>query len=686
MKTFVCIFSLILFWSNIIFADTPRVINFQGFIVDSSGEIPEDNTYKMTFSLWDEDNESTGIKLWEETHLQVIISRGIYSVALGSVNPFPVTLTFASTYYMGVQVNDGELMKNNNKLLELTSTWTSFRAITSGGHIVNNMNQNSNIQTNDDVLMVQGSITMTLPLSSSNTGKVFTLKNVGTDVITVNASGADTIDGKTTLTLPDQYGWLSVISDGNSWNILNYSVSASLTTNEIQDNAITSSLIANETITNTDISASANISDSKLSTISTPGKITDSALSTNVTLLGQTIDSTELADASINTSKLAGSGNAALTNGANGNLLSSNADGTFSWTNLSISTDLIIDSTITNTDISASANISDSKLSTISTPGKITDSALSTNVTLLGQTIDSTELADASISTSKLAGSGYVSLTKGTSGNILSSNGDGTFSWATADNAFSVSGNTVYGGSFTDTFIFGEDTADGDGNKMFFNGSKGAFRAGRNLSSNWDQSNVGNYSSAFGESTKASGLHSTAFGQGTTADQDYMMAIGKYNTASNSNALFAVGNGSAGSPSDAFVVKSDGNAVLSGEFTASNFNQPSDERLKNDIHTINNALKKLEKINGIMYQWQNETKPEGVQFGVIAQELQEIFPELVKEDDSGYLSVNYIGLIPVLIEAVKEQQVNLKSINQEIEKLKQQNKDLSDKLSELCKP
>ena len=473
VKTIIFNLSLVLFWITIVFADPTRTINFQGFIVDSSDIAVEDKDYSMTFSLWDAYSESTGNKLWEETHPQVHISRGIYSVMLGSVNPFPLTLTFASTYYIGVQINDGELMHDdNNKLLELTSTWTAFRSITSGGHIVNNTNQSSTIQTSNDVLLVQGNITMTVPLSQNNTGKVFTLKNVGTEVVSVEVSGSDTIDGQTSLTLSNQYDWLSVISDGNTWNILNYSTFTPLTSNEIQDNAITSNQIANDTITNLDISESASISDSKLSIISTPGKITDSALSTNVSLLGQIIESTEIADASISVTKLAGSGSNALTCGTSGNVLSSNGDGTLSWYNISISSDMIIDASIKNIDISESASISDSKLSIISTPGKITDSALSTNVSLLGQSIESIEIVDGSISVPKLAGSGSNALTNGMSGNVLSSNGDGTLSWTN----FSIS-SEIADGSITASKL-ADNPGNGETGKSLISNGDGTFSWG----------------------------------------------------------------------------------------------------------------------------------------------------------------------------------------------------------------
>jgi cell shape-determining protein MreC len=60
----------------------------------------------------------------------------------------------------------------------------------------------------------------------------------------------------------------------------------------------------------------------------------------------------------------------------------------------------------------------------------------------------------------------------------------------------------------------------------------------------------------------------------------------------------------------------------------------------------------------------------------MAQEIQALYPELVREDSNGYLSVNYSGFVPVLIEATKEQQV-------QIEKLKQENTKLKTLLSEV---
>jgi len=87
-----------------------------------------------------------------------------------------------------------------------------------------------------------------------------------------------------------------------------------------------------------------------------------------------------------------------------------------------------------------------------------------------------------------------------------------------------------------------------------------------------------------------------------------------------------------------------------GKLTATIVNSSSDENLKKDIHTIENALEKVNQLRGVDFTWkENDQKS----IGLIAQELQKVFPELVYEDQSG-MSINYNGLIGVLIEAIKE--------------------------------
>lgn len=87
-----------------------------------------------------------------------------------------------------------------------------------------------------------------------------------------------------------------------------------------------------------------------------------------------------------------------------------------------------------------------------------------------------------------------------------------------------------------------------------------------------------------------------------------------------------------------------------GKLTATTVNSSSDENLKKNIHTIENALDKINQLRGVNFTWKDTDEKSA---GVIAQELQKVFPELVSENENG-LSINYNGLIGVLIEAVKE--------------------------------
>jgi len=79
--------------------------------------------------------------------------------------------------------------------------------------------------------------------------------------------------------------------------------------------------------------------------------------------------------------------------------------------------------------------------------------------------------------------------------------------------------------------------------------------------------------------------------------------------------------------------------------------QSSDERLKTNIETIDNALTKVVSSRGVTFDRNNNIK----EVGVIAQEIQRTIPEVVSKDNNDYLSVNYNGIVGVLIEAIKEQ-------------------------------
>jgi len=102
----------------------------------------------------------------------------------------------------------------------------------------------------------------------------------------------------------------------------------------------------------------------------------------------------------------------------------------------------------------------------------------------------------------------------------------------------------------------------------------------------------------------------------------------------------------------------------------------SDIRYKRNIRPISKALEKVMDIKGVLYEWKrNEFPekdfPEGTQIGVIAQDLEKVYPELVKTDEKGYKSVDYSRLTPILVEAIKEQQQIIEHQKEEIVNLKQ---------------
>lgn len=100
----------------------------------------------------------------------------------------------------------------------------------------------------------------------------------------------------------------------------------------------------------------------------------------------------------------------------------------------------------------------------------------------------------------------------------------------------------------------------------------------------------------------------------------------------------------------------------------------SDERFKKDITAIESPLSKVLNLKGIAYDWKtNEYKEKGFDggrhYGVIGQEVEKVLPEIVKEDPEGYKGVAYTELIPILIEAVKEQQKIIEELKMKVQRL-----------------
>ncbi len=113
---------------------------------------------------------------------------------------------------------------------------------------------------------------------------------------------------------------------------------------------------------------------------------------------------------------------------------------------------------------------------------------------------------------------------------------------------------------------------------------------------------------------------------------------------------------------------------VSGIVYAQDFYTYSDKRYKKEIEPIKTALSNVIKLQPVMYYWRKDEFPDKKfdskkHIGLIAQELETVFPEVVSTDDKGYKSVDYPALVPVLIRAVQE-------LNERVDALEKQNKEL----------
>ena len=113
------------------------------------------------------------------------------------------------------------------------------------------------------------------------------------------------------------------------------------------------------------------------------------------------------------------------------------------------------------------------------------------------------------------------------------------------------------------------------------------------------------------------------------------------------------------------------NNLTASTVTATAFNYSSDKRLKKDITPLNDSLPKILSLSGYSYRWKSDSRKD---IGVIAQEVETVFPELVYTNESGIKSVEYGNLVAPLIESIKTQQSQIDELKAEIRELKNQQK------------
>jgi hypothetical protein len=116
--------------------------------------------------------------------------------------------------------------------------------------------------------------------------------------------------------------------------------------------------------------------------------------------------------------------------------------------------------------------------------------------------------------------------------------------------------------------------------------------------------------------------------------------------------------------------------VVSGSITATGdvvAFSTSDKRHKNTIVLISDALSKVSKLNGVTWEWNDDVDSvtkETPKTGLIAQEVQEVLPEVVKERGDGFLALDYSKMMGLMVEAIKEQQQHIDNLTIQVEELK----------------
>jgi len=217
-----------------------------------------------------------------------------------------------------------------------------------------------------------------------------------------------------------------------------------------------------------------------------------------------------------------------------------------------------------------------------------------------------------------------------------------------------------------------------------------AFAAGRLVEAN------GENSVAIGRESEANGDNSVAIGFNVYANNEHSFAIGKNLTNNESNSI-RIGFNKSHHDAPAFCAKPGRIGILKtnpyyhvdvhGKIRANHFIQYSDSRFKNNIKTLKSSLEKLSQTRGVNYSFKQDNKAfnfdDRKQIGFIAQEFKTVFPELVYTDDEGYMSIDYVSLIPVLTDAITELAEDKEEQEEIMDELLEDKVNLSSKLEQV---
>ena len=168
------------------------------------------------------------------------------------------------------------------------------------------------------------------------------------------------------------------------------------------------------------------------------------------------------------------------------------------------------------------------------------------------------------------------------------------------------------------------------------------------------------------------GSHVLDFGLSSSSTYSWLQARSKSAYGTNYNLALNPNGGNVGIGTTAPTTK----LYVNGDITANSVAGTSDSRFKTNIRPVTNALDKVKALQGVYFNWNQKAFPEkefGSQdeLGFIAQEVEKIVPEIVVKDKTKeeYRSVKYDKVVALLVEAIKEQQKQIHSLQLKVKQL-----------------
>ncbi len=677
---------LICTFISLSFSAIPKLISYQGILTDALGQPKADGAYELTFKLYNVPTE--GNNIWSETKT-VQLKNGVFTATLGSDSA--LSLPFDTTYYLGISLASGVEYAPR---IQLTSSGYAIRAsvsdsATSAYHSVLSFVADSSVKSYSSVVATSaGTATVadsaraahyadtTLKAASAAQATVATTATS----IPVTAIAANSIDS-TKLAVSSVGS--AEIADGA---IATADVAATFKA-PYADSADTagyatlagtvlgtsiSGKIVTDTVNLIGTSPQLNISDTSATDLYNGiiVKGTGAALTLHSYALQVNRDNATDVDLSIginsnNDSAFTGNGGGIVfgTNDGSGysTKMKVSKDGKVGIGTSSPTTDLeVVDSTQTSLvkiKTNSDSSFADLMLETDNTNSQIfalgSNYSGSTNfggpgsLNLYNQNDNPITFYQGNKERMRIASSGNVGIGTKTPRANLTVSTEAKGEHVGSDDAEVSSGLIL----------------EGNGPRTVGVGPSLTFRCAANAAGSlWDHARI--------LGTPSDNSENQAYGRLYLQVRDaYDPGAGGYWNWRTGLMIRSNGNVGIGTNNPSEKLTVDGNVL------ATNVAVSSDIRYKKNISQIENAIDKVQKIDGCYYDWKKEDFPKKSfsdkrQVGVIAQVVEKVLPEVVKTDDKGYKSVSYDKLTALLIEAVKEQQKQIDELKKEVSNLK----------------